>query len=571
MICRLTSIAISAALLAALVAGCGGDSDEEPGMELAELTPSDALFYGETAIRPEGALKNNVEGFLEKFPNGDEVGDRLIESIEEESAEDDSPGSETTESDDDGPTPPGLEGILGEDGSNRDGGDDGDGDGNPFSYEDDIEPWLGERAAFFATGLDVSPDEFGESETELSEGAILVETRDADQARDKLRELTSEEEGEPTELEYEGVSYDLYENAEATEDFNAIAVVEGIAIIATEDGLKAAVDASNAESFEANEQYDGFLGEDRDGEVFASFFVDLATIFDQLPPSAFTAKERQQLEGIYGDYLKEPILGAVEVSSDAAALEYTGATGEFSAPLVEQTPLLDAGFEDTWGLFAASDIGSLLGPFVSDPASLGITQRELDIVDAQLQREAGIKLTDLQAFGDLAVFASGESITELQVGGVVELPDQAVRQRLLGALRQAVIREGAAQVAPLTIQGAEGFSIQPVGLPVPINVAASGDRVVIAGGDPATEALLSGDGGVQSSEGFERASGALGDGFAVNFLVETDPVIALVESTGEDDEDFQEAKPYLEAIDYIASGTATSGGRDISRLVVGVK
>ena len=47
-----------------------------------------------------------------------------------------------------------------------------------------------------------------------------------------------------------------------------------------------------------------------------------------------------------------------------------------------------------------------------------------------------------------------------------------------------------------------------------------------------------------------------------------DPIVDLVESTGQDDADFQEAKPYLEAFDLFASGIESSGETETQRFVV---
>ncbi len=49
-----------------------------------------------------------------------------------------------------------------------------------------------------------------------------------------------------------------------------------------------------------------------------------------------------------------------------------------------------------------------------------------------LQKQLGFSLDDLEGIGDVAVFASGESLVELQVGGIVEVPDAATREQAAG-------------------------------------------------------------------------------------------------------------------------------------------
>ena len=118
------------------------------------------------------------------------------------------------------------------------------------------------------------------------------------------------------------------------------------------------------------------------------------------------------------------------------------------------------------------------------------------------------------------------------------------------------------------MEGADtGFSVQVPDLPVPINVVATGDRVAIGAG-PAAQSLLSGDGGLTGSESYEAATEALGDAGELAFLAEMAPIVSLVDSTGQADADFDQARPYLEAFDFFASGFDSSGGLTSQRFVV---
>ncbi|MDP9482440.1 MAG: hypothetical protein M3P84_04370, partial [Chloroflexota bacterium] len=77
-------------------------------------------------------------------------------------------------------------------------------------------------------------------------------------------------------------------------------------------------------------------------------------------------------------------------------------------------------------------------------------------------------------------------------------------------------------------------------------------------------------GGLTESESFNTAATALGDGLSVGFLLDFAPIVALVESTGQDDADFQQAKPYLDALDFLVAGSQRSDDRDLARLVIGL-
>lgn len=527
------TILICAGVLVPALSGCGGDASAESSSDLTEFAPADSLLFVEGAIKPEGDLKDSIESVLGRFPDGDQVGSRLIDELDASAKE----------------------------------------EGSEFTYEDDIEPWLGERAAFFATELELKPPTGNGGsqggvggETTLSAGALLVETTDEEEAEDKIRQA-AEEEGPVDEREYEGVSYDLFEDS-SSGDMTATAVVDGVAVIGTEQGLKDAVDANGGESLSGQAEYAEFR-EQRGSDLFGSLFADGRAILDSIPDSpGFGAPERQSFSETYGALLDEPIMAALEVDDSQVSLDYSAAATEFTT--ATQSPLLDAGFADSWAALGAAGVGEVIGGFFDQASSLGLPQARFDRFDAQLQRRLGFQLSDLTGIGDVAAFAAGESIVDLQVGGIVEVPDAATRTKLLKALRTAARRAGKGSVEPLSLQGAdEGFSIQVPDLPVPINVAAAGDRVVIGAG-PAAQALILGEGGLTESESFKTAAAALGDGLSVGFLLDFAPIVALVESTGEDDADFQQAKPYLDALDFLVAGSQRSDDRDLARLVVGL-
>jgi Protein of unknown function (DUF3352) len=524
---RVTGVLVLGALALA-AAGCGGD-DESGGSDtdLTNFAPEDAPIFVEGTIKPEGDLKDSIESILERFPDGDAVGDRLIDELNKSAEE----------------------------------------DGSGVTYEDDVEPWLGQRAAFYASGFASGPSDEGfggDSETEVSEGALLVETTDEDEAREKIREF-AEEDGPLTEAEYNGVTYDTT-TAEEPGDFDAIAVVDGVAIVATEQSLKDAIDANAGDNLSGQSEYASFR-EERGDDLALSAFADVGAILDAVPPSpGFSAQDREAFERAYGSLVEQPVMFGVTATSDQANIDFEG--GSYPFNFSGASELLDAGFEDAWFAGAIPDIGKALGTSFDQFAAAGLPRGQLNQVNLMLQRQFGFTLDDIEGVGDLAVFAAGESIVDLQVGGLVEIPDAGTRDRLLAAMRTAIQRSAGAQVRPLQIEGADdGFSVQVPDLPVPINVAASGDRVAIGAG-PATQALLSGEGGLTQSEAFQQAEEAVGGDKDISFFAQMEPIVDLVESTGQDDAEFQEVRPYLEAFDFFAGGVSSAGGDVISQRFV---
>lgn len=516
---------LCAAPVALFAAGCGGDDDDSGSTtDLTNFAPADAPVFVEGALKPEGDLKDSVEAILDRFPEGDTVGQKLIDELNSSAKE----------------------------------------DGSDVTYEDDIEPWLGERAAFFATGFTPSRDSLGGSDTDITDGAFMVETTDEDEARTKIREF-AEEDGTVTEAEYNGVTYDRTE-AEEPGDFTAVAVIDGTAVVGTEQGLKDAIDAQTGENLSSQSEYASFRSE-RGGDLLMSAFADVGAILDAIPPSpGFNAQDREQFKKAYGSLTEQPVLFGVSATSDQANIDFVG--GSYPFNFSGASELLDAGFEDAWFAAALPDIGKSLGTSLDQFASAGVPAGQLNQANRMLQRQFGFSLDDLEGVGDLALFAGGTSIVDLKVGGLLEIPDAGTRNRLLAAMRTALQRSGQAKVAPLQIDGAEnGFSVQVPDLPVPINVATSGDRVAIGAG-PATQALLSGDGGLTDSEAFGDAQDAIGGDKEISFFTQMDPIVELVESTGGDDAEFQEAKPYLEAFDFFAGGVSSQSGDTIDQRIV---
>ena len=107
---RKLTLVLAALSIAALAAvGCG--KDEAPS-SASSLAPATSVLYGEVTLKPEGDQKEAVDTIVSKFPGQGSAGDRIQELVDKALKESDS-------------------GI---------------------SYKDDIEPWLGDEAAFFVTG-----------------------------------------------------------------------------------------------------------------------------------------------------------------------------------------------------------------------------------------------------------------------------------------------------------------------------------------------------------------------------------------------------------------------------------
>ena len=131
-------------LSALAVLGCGQGGAASSATELA---PAGSLMYGEVDLDPSGDQKQTIEQLAAKFPGEGSAGDRLEGLIEDALRESDA----------------------------------------PISYQKDVEPWLGDTAAFFLGG--------GRRSGSPENGAALIarttRTRRATRSRSRSRGVSA--------------------------------------------------------------------------------------------------------------------------------------------------------------------------------------------------------------------------------------------------------------------------------------------------------------------------------------------------------------------------------------------
>jgi hypothetical protein len=495
-----TALALTA--LAAGLAGCGkGQSGDDP----SSLVPSGSALYADVVLDPEGSQEEAVRELVARFPGGDEgAGDLIQRAIES-----------------------------------------GDGD---VSYEDDIESWLGDDAAFFLSDLG----------GEVPEAAAIIATTDSD----KFMDLMKKDSEGARERSYEGVDY-------LVDDGTAAGVVEGHGVIGSEPGLRAVVDAREGESFEADADYRKAVSGLPD-ERLATMYFDFRKLFTG------AGVPREQVEPLLKIY-KEPFAAGVTADGDSVAFEAAvprslaasfGVSPSAANRLIEELP------SGSWFAAAQMQLGkqfeTSLGMFSGVPGA------GFDFLERELRKATGLGIEELVSWmGDAGFFARGTSLADLGAGLVVETNDQAASRRAIGALRDVLAREldgESARVAPLALPGGgEGFTIVSDELPGPIHVVQRGDRVAAALGDEAASEALAPTRTLADDENFRQAQEGL-DGEMVPWVyLEFAPILELAESFGAaGDKDYQSAKPYLRVFDHLIAGAEAEGDPLRSSLVLGL-
>ena len=506
-------ILILAVLSLALVAmaGCGGNDEAASGA--AELVPAGASIYAEFTLEPEGDQKEAIDSILSKFPGGGDAGEKLRDLLDN--------ALEQQEA--------------------------------PISFRKDIEPWLGDEAAFFASGFAPGGD--------FRSTALLVATDDEDASTDALEKSA---EGKLTRKEYKGTEYLMDESDEAA------VVTDGFVGLGNEAGVKAVIDTlDDGSPLSDDDRYNDSIGdaaEDRLGLVYVNSPALLKSLRENNLP----------LPSSFNKFFEDPFVATLDADNDGVTFEgsvpedFAGATlfGRGSDVITELPG-------DSWLALGQANFGAVVDFYVE---ALSGTVGGRDTIDQQFRAATGLDLQRdvIDWMGDFAVFARGTSISQLDGALVIETKDEAASGRLLSALERLARSQAGgtdAEIRPLSVPGGgEGFTTTVSPIPKPIHSFQRDGRVVFAYGDAAARDALSAEGRLGDSPDFTAAVDSLGDDLDASVFVLVEPILQLAENSGAaDDADWQRAKPYLEPLSALIGGTSGEGDELTSAIKLIVK
>ena len=506
--------AAAAALLA--IAGCG-DEDVDSGP--AAVVPESAPVYLDVSLRPEGEAREGAEAALGRILDSEDPGPKVIELTERVAAA----------------------------------------EGEDFNYEEDVEPWLGEKFAIFLTTIG--------GDTTDSEGGFVFETTDPDRALDYLR--TAPDSTGRTE-EYEGVEYEFDSDGEvfgAVDDF----IVGG-----DEAAFKAAVDSADDESLADSDEFSE-AADDLPDDSLATFYLPPERFFDAVNDQELDAQSRSLLDQALGEFGDQPVLGGLTASEDGVTVEFSAGGGGVET---SESGLLAEIPAEAWLAVGFADVGAAVQNAIEQVDRVGFPGLDAAAVREQLRGRSGINLEQdvIEPLGDAAIFVQGTTQRDLGGALIIETSDPAGSGELLAKLQTLIAREGGREVkvAPLASAGGDqGFQItDPTGgLPQPIRVVQRDDRIIAGYGGAAVDQALSGAEApsLSASATFKSAQEVLGD-LGVDAFLSFAPVLALAESAGVTaDPGYQQAKPYLDGLDFLAVGSGADDDRSLLRLIVGLK
>ena len=500
----LTLLAVSLAAVA--LAACGSDTASAP----KQLAPAGAMLYGEVTIKPAGDQKAALDELASKLP-GDKSFDELIQE--------------------------GLTKSFRESKTS-------------LSYEKDVKPWLGEQAAFFATGQAKDGD--------LEGVAALIETTDEQAAKDAVDKGAK---GKGKDVTYKDVEYRRIDSK------SAAGVVDGYLVAGTERGFKAAVDVlkEDARPIGESDAYDKALQgveEDRLGFLY----LNTPKLFESVRGSLGSSAAAP-----FAKLFKEPYV--VTGDADADGFEFTSTVPQGLANLVlpifgEGTDLINELPDDSWAALAQPNFGETIDYYV-DLFAAAAGGRET--IEQQVRRASGLDLNRdvIGWMEDLGLFARGNSVKTITGAVIIETSDGAASDRALAALERQFRKEGDVRVGKLSAPGGgKGYTVTDSDLPQPVHIFRREGRVILAYGDAAARDAAQAAKPLGDAADFQAATDSLGDGYDPSAYIAMAPIVSLIESSGRvsSDPDWAKAKPYFEAFGALVSGTRKDGDKLVQKV-----
>ncbi len=408
-----------------------------------------------------------------------------------------------------------------------------------ITFENDVQPWLGSRAGVFF-----------ETFTSDARGAFILSTTDAAASQKAIDAAAAADKAPERTRRYKGVDYKVDNNG------TAAGIVGAFVVFGPEAAFRDAVDAANGSSLTESSDFTAQLAQAPDGTV-AFVYADPQGVADSLKKAGqLTTADLNAAGSQVNALLSAPASASVSVTSDQIALDVS-AVG--SAQDLTQASSLLRGFPgDSWFAFAVGGLGGAFGQ-----ALQGSSQ--------QLGFDLGSQVSNWA--GDVGGFERGTSVFGLGGALVVESDDEQASAQTLNDLQQELSRNPSLDVSPLSEAGAQGFSVAPAGVPIQFQFVQREGKVIAGLGSESVDDVFAPSSMLDDSDSFKAAAAALGSDFAPLVFWDFEPMFELVNGIPDtaNDPGYQQAKPYLDHLDYLVVGARAEGDRTAARTVLGLR
>ncbi len=500
-----------------VIAGCGSSSSTSA--DPATVTPKGVPVFIEGSIRPEADVAKNVEALAESIAGIDDLGALIVEEAEKEASDSD----------------------------------------EPLDFEAEIEPWLGDEAGMYLESYD------GE---DFHGYGVAIAATDTGAAQDFLDDHSKADDGTAFKAgSYEGVDYKI----DPTDD-TAVGIVGDFVVIAeTEKSFKAMIDASEGESLAENEVYTDAAASAPSGSI-VDVFVDVGGLIDQ-SGGAIDPDAKQFLDTAGIEPEDATAIASLVPGTDQVEIEVSSTLSGDNPPTGDASKLLGELPASSVAAISSADFGDRFAEVIDEIDEEGIPG---EIPPGELKKtmkEAGIDLEKIgSSVGNLGVFVEGN--TESNLGGAIVLETKSSSEAKNTVANVGLLLRATKTPGVTAISGKlSGFSVRSEDLgPQPLVVAAAGERIAIAYGLPAaTRALAAGGAPLSGNAAYKEAVSALG-GTPISGFIDGPAAVRLATALVPADEKdgFDEAKPYLDKIDFVAIGGGASGDRSTVKLIAGI-
>ena len=515
---RLARLATFCLLVLASVAGCGGGGAASGGPDPATAVPANAGIYIEGVIRPEGAARDDALAAAGK----------LLGTSNPEKA---------------------LKDFF-----NKNAKDDQD---KPINWDRDISPWLGQRAGSWVATTSESDNGF----------TFAIAVKDEDKAKEFFERSTKG----GRKASYKGVDYRVSNGT-------AGGLSGDFLLIGTEREFKRTIDAQKGDSLGETKRYKDAVSR-LDSKRLGTFFIDPKPLIDvALRANPAERQQFEQFSRIFPIDKLGPIVAAFNANGQRLKID-SHITGQGAETLSRFGLLSGAGSTkllgelpgESWAAYGVPNLGQTASAlFDRFAGALGGSA-----VAGQVQQATGLDLRRdiFDLVGDLAIFARGSTMADLDGAAVISVKDDARATEVFGKLIALARRQGNVDPRPVRIDGADqAFSIANPNAPKPFVAARGKGKFVFAYGEAAAKAAFQPQTRLGETELYKQAKATLDNKFEPAFLLSMDGILKVVDGTGGGaDPDFQKARPYLERLSVITSGGKAGKNNYDAALGVGLK
>jgi hypothetical protein len=511
---KLLPASVLALIAALLVAGCGGSGGG--GGDPAGAVPKTAPVYLQANLAPDGETTEALNEVAQTVLGIDNVGEFIAEELESSAI----------------------------------------GEGNKVDFEEEIEPWLGEKAGLYLSGYDGN---------DFSGVGFSIETTDSGEAEEFLEDQIKKNNDEIEEGEFEGHAY--YEDPESVIGM----VGDYLAFSQTKGGFEEMVEAFEGEGLNESEKFKEAM-DNAPEEGLGSVYVDIGGLIEET--SSVLPEETEAFFDVVGIEPKKatavatliPHSGQIEIDMSSNLGSSTPQTGDATDALEALPASATVGF-------ASADFGKSFSEGLEELSKSGVPGQIEPGELGEAFSAMGIDPETLgKSFGDLSGFLEGTSEADLGGALVVATKDATEAKNLVADI--GLVLRASRTPGVTAISGeVSGFSVRIPDLgTTPLVVGSAGEKIVIAyGPKAAAQALKSEAQTLGSTPGFEAAKKSLGS-TPMSVFVAGGPMLSLVESLLSPEElaEIEGAKPYLDKIDYLGAGAEAEGGTQTAKLIIGL-